>query len=419
MGVNIKYHNAKDAEGNVVSIFDVTEHGTFYCIGCGREMVAKLGPKKEHHFAHKQVGECNPETYQHKYAKWYIKQIFDAPVPYYISFYQDKKCNLIDTCEYRKRANPQLCNCTRQELSKYNLHDWYDTCEIESEYNGFIADVKLSNSKYSDRKPLFIEIAVTHKCEQNKINSGLKIIEVSLPKDTDDFSFLSELEEKKSFSKKNDELSIQFYNFQREVVSGKSGYNSFHVYFYHDNSLKHILEQDCSLFGKRKIIQYTPFEVHVAEADYGIVASAMGLKYSHLKTCCSCDNYWRSKSDYEENKNKCNKGFTIYTPSQANSCAGYKYSQFKTERRACGYGIEKGEVEGVCILNQPVLYTDFQKKITVKAYGNILICKSSGGVLEPLQNKVYGYQLLDLSAYEKGEYCLYLGSDTGRKLVIQ
>lgn len=417
----IKYPNALDSNGKLVNISEVSEHGVFYCIGCEKEMKVALGPKREHYFAHNPGVKCDPETYLHKYVKWCIKQKFDSQEPYYISFYQNKKCKLIDTCEYRKCANPQLCNCSKRELSKFDLKKNYNTCEIEKGYgyDDMKADVKLTHSEHPNREPLFIEIAVTHKCDEKKISSGKRIIEINVPKNTDDFSFLSDLEETTSYSKKNNELSIQFYNFRREVASEKRGYNSFRVYFYHDNSLKHILEQDCSLFGKRKIIQYTPFEVHVAEADYGIVASAMSLKYPQLKTCCSCDNYWRSKSDYEDNKNKCNKGFTIYTPSQANCCAGYKYSQFKTERRACGYRIEKGKVEGVCVLNQPVLYTDIQKRITVKAYGNILICKSSGGLLEPLRDKVYGYQLLDLSDYEKGEYRLYLGGDMCQKLVIQ
>ena len=385
-------------------------------------MKVALGPEREHYFSHMDV-KCNPETYLHNFAKQLVKQIFDTETQehYYISFYQEKKCDLIDSCEYRKCANPQLCNCTKIELSKFDLKKIYNTCELEKGYgcNGLIADVKLSHSEHPNREPLFIEIAVTHKCEEEKKSSGKRIVEINVPKNTDDFSFLSELEETTSYSKKNNELSIQFYNFRREVASEKSGYNSFRVYFYHDNSLKHILEQDCSLFGKRKIIQYTPFEVHVADADFGIVASAMSLKYPQLKTCCSCNNYWRSKSDYEENKNKCNKGITIYTPSQANSCSCYKYNQFKAERRACGYRVENGEVEGVCVLNQPVLYTDFQKRITVKAYGKIWICKSPGGVLCTLRDNVNGYQLLDLSDYEKGEYCLYFGGDTGQKLVIQ
>ena len=66
---DIKYSYAYDGDV-VVHIDDVSEHGTFYCISCGKEMVAKLGDKKSHHFAHK-VNDvsCNSETYLHKLAK--------------------------------------------------------------------------------------------------------------------------------------------------------------------------------------------------------------------------------------------------------------------------------------------------------------------------------------------------------------
>jgi len=66
----IKYHNASDTSGTIITIDKVTPENRasmqFLCLGCGEEMEAVLGKEREHHFRHKDKGNCNPETYLHR-----------------------------------------------------------------------------------------------------------------------------------------------------------------------------------------------------------------------------------------------------------------------------------------------------------------------------------------------------------------
>ena len=66
----IKYHYAKNQDGVIIDIADVVKEDRvsqrFFCIGCGAEMIPKLGEVKARHFAHKvESPKCNSETYLH------------------------------------------------------------------------------------------------------------------------------------------------------------------------------------------------------------------------------------------------------------------------------------------------------------------------------------------------------------------
>ena len=73
-----KYHYAYNENKIVIDIRNVSAEyrikNSFYCISCGTEMVAKLGHKNIHHFAHKSGDEfCSSETYLHKLGKLLLK----------------------------------------------------------------------------------------------------------------------------------------------------------------------------------------------------------------------------------------------------------------------------------------------------------------------------------------------------------
>ena len=110
---DIKYSYAYDGDV-VVHIDDVSEHGTFYCISCGKEMVAKLGDKKSHHFAHK-VNDvsCNLETYLHKLAKLLLKKKFQEG-GFEIEISQYSLCKESENCLFEN-------NCKVLVDKKYDL----------------------------------------------------------------------------------------------------------------------------------------------------------------------------------------------------------------------------------------------------------------------------------------------------------
>lgn len=171
---DIKYSYAYDGDV-VVHIDDVSEHGTFYCISCGKEMVAKLGDKKSHHFAHK-VNDvsCNSETYLHKLAKLLLKKKFQEG-GFEIEISQYSLCKESENCLFEN-------NCKVLVDKKYDLRRYYDTCEEEQYVDGFCADLLITGE---GQPSILVEIYVSHECSNQKINSGHRIIEIPINSETD------------------------------------------------------------------------------------------------------------------------------------------------------------------------------------------------------------------------------------------
>ena len=73
--------------------------------------------------------------------------------------------------------------CSKDQVVKYNLKEWgYDTCVEETTIGVYKADLLLTSTSQKNRPPILIEVAVKHPCEEEKINSGLRIIEVPIKK---------------------------------------------------------------------------------------------------------------------------------------------------------------------------------------------------------------------------------------------
>ena len=179
---------------------DIRKLSTFICLGCGQEMEACLGNKREHYFRHKNKENCSWESYLHKLSKMVLKARFEQQEQFLVHFNSVNTCEKIKICPFRR--------CKKEFVSELDLKEYYDTCEIEGSFRGFRADLLLTHSEHPGRA-LFLEVAVTHKCDEEKINSGIRIIEIDV---TNEQSALLELDE-------NNE-QIHFYNFKfnREVV---------------------------------------------------------------------------------------------------------------------------------------------------------------------------------------------------------
>lgn len=176
---DIKYHYALESN-KLVPIEEVNRNErqlhSYTCLGCGAEMTPKMGPKNAWHFAHKSYEEnCCSETYLHMLAKRLIKERFESKRPFTIKFKRIRlsKCTEFNSCPFHDD-----CKCQRIKESE-NLKELYDYCQEEAPINGFKADLLLTSSK-TDREPVLIEIQVTHPCTEEKLNSGLKIIEIKV-----------------------------------------------------------------------------------------------------------------------------------------------------------------------------------------------------------------------------------------------
>ena len=173
---------ALDVNGQIVDIDSVTPENKqprYICSGCGQDMVAALGHVRKHYFRHK-GNACSKETYLHKTAKAIIKQKFDSDEKFFIPYAEEVVCPRKEEC--RVFFNKQLNAC--QIISEpIDLKEFFDKCELEKRCDDYIADVLISSTK-NDNKVL-IEIAVTHKCDENKISSGLEILEIEVKDETD------------------------------------------------------------------------------------------------------------------------------------------------------------------------------------------------------------------------------------------
>ena len=175
----ITYPNAVDENGDVHNIGSITQENRsehkYYCLGCDKEMVPVLfkDGQKEDHFRHKVNDMCNPETYLHNLAKKYIAKQFETSKTFEVSYYVQNECPRTESCKiYAKHHNVA---CLGIRLHTIDLKKLYDTCQIEGLYDGYRADVLLTNRKDESVTPLFIEVSVSHDCTPEKLASGNQI----------------------------------------------------------------------------------------------------------------------------------------------------------------------------------------------------------------------------------------------------
>ena len=216
---DIKCRYAFDENDNLVNIDDVIKEErhlhSYRCIACGNSLLAKIGNIKVPHFAHDKDHACDGETYLHKLAKHRLKERFDKSKSFYISYEAEILCEKIDVCKWKNER------CDRK--SQYHcvdLKEFYDTATIEKEIKKdekkYIADVMLTNSKKESNPPILLEILVSHECEQEKKDSGYRIIEFRIKSENDINNLVSQSEFHASpqWEKKK---KISFYNFNKKI----------------------------------------------------------------------------------------------------------------------------------------------------------------------------------------------------------
>lgn len=187
----IKYHYALDEHDCIVDIkqayIERNDGHTYRCIGCGAEMIARLGVVRNWHFAHKkEETSCGTETYLHQLAKHCLKEKFDKESSFWVSYPQRVMCSDSSTCPFAKDED-----CYKSKQMPFDLKKYYDTCEEEQQVGDYIADLLLTNSSMPNREPVLIEIHVSHKCTPQKRESGLRIIEIQLKTEEDITNLLS------------------------------------------------------------------------------------------------------------------------------------------------------------------------------------------------------------------------------------
>ena len=133
------------------------------CPSCNQPLIAKKGEKMVQHFAHKSTDECEYgyETSLHLLAKEIISKSKKFTIPsVYVEFHSYKE----------------------KEYISQSKEITVDRIELEKSFGGIIPDIVI----YCGEKKLFVEIFVTHKIDEEKLNriksEDISTIEIDLSK---------------------------------------------------------------------------------------------------------------------------------------------------------------------------------------------------------------------------------------------
>lgn len=179
----VRYKYAYNEQGDLVSIDDAQKgEGKYFCPECHDEMVSRKGGHNAYHFAHKKA-ECKYDNYLHTLAELLIQKWFNESKEIKISVPINERCIDFESCLFKRDG------CVHETNSPfYDLKKWFTSCEREpndtiAKY-GFKPDLFLRDDA-NPKNCIFIEIAVTHPCELDKINSGIRIIEFVIESEDD------------------------------------------------------------------------------------------------------------------------------------------------------------------------------------------------------------------------------------------
>lgn len=300
----IKYQYAYDENGLLVSINDYdrdsSKSHTFKCISCGNTLLPRaIGSKhRRAHFYHKSIVECSGETYLHKFGKLLIKRKFDNSDKFLISYSATKTCNN-SNCKLRH------LDCKVKEDVEINLKEFYDTCTEETNYNGFIADLLLTNSKRPNIPPVFIEIFVSHACDENKLNSGLRIIEIPIDNEQD----IKEIEKTKiikeswePYVQDKKKKGIKFINFKQNFKEPME--KNVYRFIMPNKGMGSCLTTIKCIDSDHKILKDSQIELNIVNLSNNREISKFDALYwmarnKFLKRCDLCKFYYATM--YEHN----------------------------------------------------------------------------------------------------------------------
>ncbi len=213
----VKYSYALMESNQIVDINELeknkrSEH-KYFCFGCEKELIPRLGEKRKKHFAHKIVSSeysCSFESYLHRVAKYLLYQSIRKKIkegqPLYLNYEFDKHCS---SCHYPEAGRKNCYLSTKK--ARYNLLRQFRTVKLEKKVDEFIPDICLFSER-GDR--IFIEIVVSHYSEPTKVISGNKIIEIVIESESD-LSYLCK-DEINPFL-----LEVKLLNFDFKVENSK------------------------------------------------------------------------------------------------------------------------------------------------------------------------------------------------------
>lgn len=335
---------AINTEGKFVHVDEVPNGKKCGCIcpSCKEKLIAKKQGKtdRKHHFAHQSGTECDyaVESMLHLLAKEKIRTAFLERKEFWIEFEYKSYCCNLERCELIEYSIYPECHTTKQ--CRYNLKDYYDSCEQEIKYDGinFRSDLKIFSSTNINREPIYLEFCVTHASEQAKLHSGNKIIEITIDSETDIYTIID-----KGIVEQH---NISFYGFKKHDFINKNvnSYIKFIRYTLYPSGKFSCFPDEC----KCKDLKQTNDSLSEIIYRYSYIKDIynfvkfLSYKRCHIKNCVVCKNYVER---YDKNGNICRLykylGISRYEPfdtSRAKTCHRFDLNKEEMEeelRKGC------------------------------------------------------------------------------------
>lgn len=207
----IQFRYGLSSSGKPVSIENAEKGQQYTCLSCGAPLVPRQGKIRQHHFAHKSNPDnCSFETYLHKLTKYFIRTLFEEKQKL-IAVREPNMhpCDRMQVCPFIQHG--PFDTCYFKEDNTINLLD-FESCLEEEPIKGikdpekeFIADLLF---KSESKEPVLVEVFVKHPCTAEKIESGLRIIEIEIHSEQDVENLLS--------GELNKCSGIKFYGFEND-----------------------------------------------------------------------------------------------------------------------------------------------------------------------------------------------------------
>lgn len=185
----VQYAFALDGDNILTHISEAKRSHSYTCPGCHNCLKPVLGDVNAKHYRH--IEECcSLETYLHKAAKQAFFQCYKHAIntnkPMVLELERSVSC-----------IGPRIgllgnkaVQCSKLVSARYNLTQFFDQVDLEKrdKNTGLQPDVMLTDS--SGKRCCYIEICVTHPCTQEKIDTGIPILEFKV-QSADDIKVLS------------------------------------------------------------------------------------------------------------------------------------------------------------------------------------------------------------------------------------
>lgn len=339
----IKYHYALDSSEKLVNVKELTREQLyqglkFYSLDTREELIPKLGDIRQKHFSRKPDATNNGsfETYLHALGKKVFldeyQRCIDEKVGYKFQFIQAYTCNRLE------KQFGKVCKYSLPVI--FNLSSYFNEIKVEKDYDNFRPDITLYNS--TTGQAIFVEIAVTHKCSNEKIASNNRIIEFVI-NDEEGIAVIRKF----GLGNANSINGVNLYNFNFEtrLKSCDVGECSSSFYFFKvrtdgssqlsvstESKLNQILDisKDIAYTIIQPALQDDPSSSHLSTLYKQFIKRAQ-MENSCIKNCFLC-RYHALSHFYDIDFNPI---FCKYHKKTCNSNQASKCSIYKVDSKHC------------------------------------------------------------------------------------